>query len=296
MHPVDSTVYASAFRRSNAVLHTPQPGWGPSSHPAGYDAAVNLNAYFARIGWSGPRDATAEVLGGLMAHHMRAIPFENFDVLLGSPPSIELDALEDKLVTRKRGGYCYEHTTLFAAALEELGVRPAKHAARVIMMTPKDRSPRTHMFLTLDGVMLDPGFGGLAPRTPVALDGSEAGAHRLVRDGAEHVLEHAGQRLWTSTCEPLPHVDFVMANHFTATFPQSPFVNRIMARAFTDDGEVRISNRDVTRTRGGQTETFVLPDRRALREVVATYFGFDLPALDFVCVPSVPEWASPPSY
>jgi N-hydroxyarylamine O-acetyltransferase len=283
-------VYASAFRRDVAGLHLQRPGWGPSSHPAGYDAAVNLDAYFGRIGWHGATTPTRPVLDGLLDHHMRAIPFENFDVLLGRPPSLDLAALEDKLVTRKRGGYCYEHTTLFAAVLSELGFAPQKHAARVIMMTPKDQSPRTHMFLTLDGVMLDPGFGGLAPRVPVPIDGS-AEPHRLVRDGGEHVLEHAGQRLWTSTCEPLPHVDFVMANHFTATWENSPFVNRIMARAFTDDGEVRISNRDVTRTRGGQSETFVLPDRRGLREVVATYFGFDLPELDFVRVPSVPEWS-----
>src|SRR5205814_6694770 len=118
------------------------------------------------------------------------------------------------------------------------------------------------------GVMLDPGFGGLAPRVPLVLDGRSDTAHRMVRDGAEHVLEHAGKPLWISTCEPLPHVDFVMANHFTATYPTSPFVNRIMARAFTDDGEVRISNRDVTRIRGGETETFVLTDRRRLREIV----------------------------
>ncbi|HUS30553.1 MAG TPA: arylamine N-acetyltransferase [Kofleriaceae bacterium] len=256
---------------------------------------MNLDAYFARIGWRGPRSATGEVLAGLLAHHMRAIPFENFDVLLGAPPSLDLEALEDKLVTRRRGGYCYEHTTLLAAALEQLGFAPKRHAARVIMLTPKESAPRTHMFLTLDGLVLDPGFGAIAPRSPVPIDG-EAGAHRLVREGDERVLVFGDQRLWTSTCEPLPHIDFVMANHFTATFPASPFVNRIMARAFTDDGEVRISNRDVTRTRGGQTETFVLPDRRGLREVVAAHFGFDLPALDSVCVPSIPEWASPPSW
>lgn len=253
---------------------------------------MNLDAYLERIGWRGARTATPEVLAGLLDHHMRAIPFENFDVLLGTPPRLELDALEDKLVTRKRGGYCYEHTTLFAAALEALGFSPQKHAARVVVMTPKDQSPRTHMFLTLDGVMLDPGFGGQAPRVPLSLDGTEVGGHRVTRDGDERVLEHAGKSLWISSCEPLPHVDFVMANHFTATYPTSPFVNRIMARAFTADGEVRISNRDVTRMRGGATETYVLPNRHALREVVATHFGFDLPALESIRVPSIPEWTT----
>src|SRR5258706_2717127 len=101
---------------------------GRASHPTGYDGGVKLDAYLDRVGWRGARAATPDVLAGLLAHHMRAIPFENFDVLLGRLPKLELDALEDKLVARKRGGYCYEHTTLFAAALEELGVQPLKHA------------------------------------------------------------------------------------------------------------------------------------------------------------------------
>jgi N-hydroxyarylamine O-acetyltransferase len=262
---------------------------------------VNLDAYFARIGWHGGRTATREVLDGLLAHHMRAIPFENFDVLLGAPPSLDLDALEAKLVTRKRGGYCYEHTTLFAYMLTELGFTVKTHSARVVMMTPRHDSPRTHMFATVHAtsgtslehaLMIDPGFGGLAPRIPVRLDGTPAGGHQLVRDGDALALEHAGQRLWISSLEHDNPVDFVMANHFTATYPTSPFVNRIMARAFTDDGEVRISNRDVTRTRGDSIEKSVLPDRRALREVVAAHFGFDLPALESVRVLSIPEWAT----
>src|SRR5689334_12678856 len=69
MSPVDSTVYASAFRRDVAGLGYRRPGWGPSSHPAGYDAAVNLDAYFARIGWEGGRTATRPVLEGLLDRH-----------------------------------------------------------------------------------------------------------------------------------------------------------------------------------------------------------------------------------
>jgi len=261
---------------------------------------VNLDAYFDRIGWEGARTATRPVLDGLLDRHMRAIPFENFDVLLGNPPSLDLAALEDKLVTRKRGGYCYEHTTLFVHVLVELGFTVKTHSARVVMMTPRNQSPRTHMFATVHAagatpfepaLLIDPGFGGLAPRTPVRVDGTPSGGHRLVRDGDALALEHGHQRLWISSLEHDNPIDFVMANHFTATWAQSPFVNRIMARAFTDDGEVRISNRDVTWTREGQSETWVLSDRRALRQVVATHFGFDLPALEHVRVPSIPEWA-----
>ncbi|HTL33910.1 MAG TPA: arylamine N-acetyltransferase [Kofleriaceae bacterium] len=266
---------------------------------------MNLDAYFARIGWEGARTATRPVLEGLLDRHMRHIPFENFDVLLGKPPSLDLAALEDKLVTRKRGGYCYEHTTLFVHVLAELGFTVKTHSARVVIMTPREQSPRTHMFATVlagadtsfePALLIDPGFGGLAPRKAVRVDGTPSGGHRLVaaegamRDRGALALEHGHQRLWISSMEHDNPIDFVMANHFTATWGQSPFVNRIMARAFTDDGEVRISNRDVTWTREGQSETWVLADRRALRQVVATHFGFDLPALESVRVPSIPEW------
>ena len=250
---------------------------------------MNLDAYFARIGYRSRAD-----LPGLLRCHMRAIPFENFSVLLGDKPRIDLPSLEAKLVEQKRGGYCYEHTTLFAAVLTELGFPVKTHSARVVMVTPRDRAPRTHMFLTVGDVMLDPGFGGLAPLVPVPLDGTPAGQHRIVREADGIVLEHDGRQLWVSSLEHDQPIDFEMANHFTATWPQSPFVQRIMARAFTDAGEVRIANRDVTISSGAQnepgSEKRVLSDRKELREVVAKYFGFDLPALETISVPSIPEW------
>jgi len=98
---------------------------------------MNLDAYFARIGWRGARTATADALAGIYAQHVRAIPFENLDVLLGRPVRLELDALEDKLVHARRGGYCFEHSTLFAAVLRELGWEVRTHSARVVMMTPR---------------------------------------------------------------------------------------------------------------------------------------------------------------
>lgn len=242
---------------------------------------MNLDAYFARIGYRSRDD-----LPCLLRCHMRAIPFENFGVVVGDTPRIDLASLEKKLVEDKRGGYCYEHSTLFAAVLTELGFTVKTHSARVVMITPRHVAPRTHMFLTVGDVMLDPGFGGLAPLVPVPLDGTPAGKHRIVRDGDGIALEHDGKLLWVSSLEHDLPIDFEMANHFTATWPQSPFVQRIIARAFTETGEIRIANRDVTL----DGEKFQLADRKQLRELVAKYFGFDLPALETVRVPSIPEW------
>jgi N-hydroxyarylamine O-acetyltransferase len=262
---------------------------------------VNLDAYFARIGWHGLRAPTLEVLSGILDQHMIAIPFENVDVLLGNRPRLDIGSLERKLVDDKRGGYCYEHATLFAAVLSELGFTVKTHSARVVMATPRSSAPRTHMFLSLPAaqnptnargdVILDPGFGGGAPRAPVLLDGTPAGEHRIVHDGSDYVLEQAGKRLWVSSMEEDIPIDFEMANHFTATHPASHFTQILMMRALTEDGgQVRIRNREVTLTRGEETQTYQLTDRAQLRAVVAQHFGFDLPALETLHVPAVAEW------
>jgi N-hydroxyarylamine O-acetyltransferase len=251
---------------------------------------VDLDAYFARIGWRG-----APELAGVLERHMRAIPFENFDVLLGRPPRLALDALEAKLVRARRGGYCFEHATLFAAVLRELGHEVHTHSARVVMMRPRSAAPRTHMFLTVGDAVLDPGFGGLAPLVPVPLAGSVAGEHRMVVDAGERALEirdgDGWKRLWISSMEHDLPIDFEMANYYTATHPESAFTQRILARAFTRDGRVSIANRDATIVRGGETRTLQLPDRTALRALVAEHFGFDLPELETLRVPSIAEWS-----
>lgn len=262
-------------------------GWGPDPQPAVYDAGVD--AYFKRIGFSGPREPSFQTLAAIVARHVVAIPFENLDVLLGRPPRLDVPSLEAKLVHARRGGYCYEHATLCAAALESLGFDVKRHSARVVMVTPREQAPRTHMFLTAMGHVLDPGFGGLAPHAPVPLDGTPAGRHRLVRERGEIALYHDDQRLWVSSLEADLPVDFQMANHYTATWPDSPFVQRMMLRAFTPDGQVRVSNREVTIVRNGDATTHQLADRAELAALLRMHFGFDLD-VSSLRVPAIPEW------
>jgi N-hydroxyarylamine O-acetyltransferase len=82
-----------------------------------------------------------------------------------------------------------------------------------------------------------------------------------------------------------------MANHFKATHPGSLFVNWIVASAATPDGRVNVMNRDVTHLRAGVATKVYLPDRRALRTLLAEHFGFDLPEVETVRVPGIPDWA-----
>jgi len=264
-----------------------------------FDAAAYLN----RIEWRGRLEPLLGVATGLMRAHMRAIPFENIDVLLGRGIRVDLDSVSAKLVTARRGGYCFEHATLFAAALAQAGFAPVAHSARVVMVTPRSAAPRTHMLLSvaIDGTayVLDPGFGGHGPLVPLPLveqreirEGSDI--HRLVRRDGEWVLETSiggtMTPLWTSTLEADSPMDFLMANHFTSTWPESPFVNRLMLRALTADGRVSVMNRDVTVLRGAASEKRELADPATLRVLLVEHFGFDLPEAESVRVPAVPEW------
>src|SRR5580693_6314284 len=82
---------------------------------------LDLDAYLTRIGYTGPRDATEATLAGLYARHLASVRFENFDVFLRGGVAVDLESIQEKIVFRGRGGYCYEQAQLFAAVLERLG-------------------------------------------------------------------------------------------------------------------------------------------------------------------------------
>jgi N-hydroxyarylamine O-acetyltransferase len=265
--------------------------------------SLNLDEYLERIHWGGETRPTLDTLTGLLDAHMSSIPFENLDILLGRPVRLDLKSIQDKLVRNRRGGYCFEHGTLFAAALEKLGFKPARHVARVILFALRTAAPRTHMFLTVplaEGIfVVDPGFGALAPRVPVSVvEGAEARAdyetHWLVRDGGYWMLQaQTGDKVvdcWVSTLEQENPVDFDMGNHFTATHSSSIMVNRILMRALTKEGRVTVMNRDLTIWRENKPHSTQLANRAALRQLLVENFGFDLPDVERIRVPSIPEW------
>lgn len=267
-------------------------------------AVLDLDGYFARIQWGGETSPTYDTLAGLLHAHMSHIPFENLDVLLGRPVRLDLDGLQSKLVGARRGGYCFEHGTLLAAVMEKLGFRIFRHTARVVLVASRTASPRTHMFLKVslptDSFILDPGFGGLAPRFPVPLvdaTASNKGAltHWMVQDGPYWVLKaRSGDKVvdaWVSTLDCDNEVDFEVGNYYTSTFPASQFVNRIMMRALTPTGRVTVADRNLTIWNGNESHSTQIVDRHALRALLIEHFGFDLPEVESLRVPSIPEWS-----
>ncbi|MGO9853438.1 MAG: arylamine N-acetyltransferase family protein [Acidimicrobiales bacterium] len=200
---------------------------------------ASLEAYLDRIGL--PDDARPR-LADVHRAHATSISFENFDPFSGTPVSLEVEDLEDKFVTRGRGGYCFEHNLLLKAALESLGgTQVSPMLARVRLGPEGSPRPLNHLLLRVrdrDGTWLaDVGFGGGGLLDPVpfetGVESEQSGwRYRLVEDGAELVLQVFQDGGWNDMYgfapEPAEPVDIVVNNWFTATHPDSPFVTGIM--------------------------------------------------------------------
>jgi N-hydroxyarylamine O-acetyltransferase len=235
---------------------------------------LDLDAYLERLGLSG-RPGLAEV----HLAHACSIPFENLDPHRGVPVSLDEDALERKLVSGRRGGYCFEQNVLLKAALEQLGARVEMMLARVRAGAPPGTiRPRTHLVLRVDveGAIwhADVGFGvgTLLEPIPFGAGGvfEQAGwPYRVVEAGRELVLQTADGTDWRDLYafvpEPVPLIDVELSNWYTATYPRSPFVTGLMVTTHRADG-TRVSLTDWTElalTVQTPSETSVTPVTRA---------------------------------
>ncbi|MCW5805372.1 MAG: arylamine N-acetyltransferase [Deltaproteobacteria bacterium] len=261
---------------------------------------VNLDAYFRRIDYRGDTQPTLATLHALSAAHTIAIPFENLDVLCGTGVDLAPDAVFGKLVDARRGGYCFEHNTLFLRVLEVLGFTVAPLSARVRLGRAREYTPaRTHVFLRveLDGEswLADVGVGGLSLTCALRLDaaGEQATPHeprRIVREDGRLYHQARYTDDWFDVCEftleEMPPIDREVGNWYTSAHPGSHFRSRLtVARGLPDGGRVAILNRDLTvRRRGVVAETRTFATRAELVDALAEYFGLHFPAgTDFPC-------------
>lgn len=225
----------------------------------------DIPAYLKRIGCDAVKARDLSALQDLHARHLERIPFENIDVFLGRPGTLELDALQRKLVHEARGGYCFEQNGLFAAALRALGFNAHTLEARVRPPGATAPLPRTHMLLRVDldgrGFAADVGFGGDGPLLPVALDGTPCeqphGVYRVDRErSALHVMRLLEDGIWRDlyafTLTPAEAVDFEVAHHFTSTHPRSPFVQALTVQRCDKMARRILRGRCYTERRNGE--------------------------------------------
>jgi N-hydroxyarylamine O-acetyltransferase len=233
-----------------------------SGHPWQIER-LDLAGYLARIAVA-PRPPSRPALDELLEAHVRTFTFDNIDVLLDQHRGVGLDAVEAKFVGRGRGGYCFEHATLFGAALERLGYDVERRLGRVGDPTEK---ARTHAVVVValggDRLLCDPGFGVSTLRPITLADGAEddyggrALRVREVPEGAGRAWElhrraQAGWELAHTHDElPVRPVDVVHGHHFTSTFPTSIFRQVLMVAGHAGDRHLTVTESTVTVRRAG---------------------------------------------
>jgi arylamine N-acetyltransferase len=254
--------------------------------------AVDVAAYFDRIGYQGPAEPTVETVRALVAAHNRSIPFENLDPVMGIPVAdLSAAALTDKLVHRRRGGYCYEQNGLMGYVLEELGFGVERLAGRVVWLNPDGPLPaQTHHVLSVavpevDGrLLVDVGFGGQTLTSPIRL---EAGPVQQTRhepyrirergDGYQLEAEVRGewQPLYMFTARPQPRIDLEVGSWYVSTHPDSFFVTGVTAALVTDDARWNLRGRNLAIHRAGETEKIRFDTAGEVLDALTDRFGID---------------------
>jgi len=255
-----------------------------------------LSAYLSHLGVAVPAAPDRAALDTLIAAQLARIPFENVDPLLRRTVSIDLDSVFDKLVTRGRGGYCFELNTLLAGALAALGYRVTPLAARVRWQAPEDvLTTQSHMLLRVEAAhrsyIVDVGFGGPTPSRALALDGApdDSQPYRLApvppaADIGAYLafdLEAQGPGGWLKVyrfdLQPQHWIDFVPRSWYVSTHPDSIFLRRLMVARSVGSTRLTLANGDfAAREADGGVRRERLDSAQQVLEALASRFGLAL--------------------
>ena len=249
---------------------------------------AQIAGYLDRIGYrDSPSELlpTGELLSALHLSHLYAVPFENLDIPLGRRIELDLAELYGKIVTRRRGGFCYELNGLFAWLLESLGFKLRRLSARVF----GDDGPGPdfdHMLLLVEldePRIADVGFGDsfLEPlplhTAPVQQGGCD---YRLREEGDTWTLDQrqrgkdwAPQYVFTLDNHALS--DFSPMCEFQQTSPSSPFTRKSVCSRATPEGRITLANGRLIVTSDVRREERDVRDLGDYRALLWAHFGFN---------------------
>jgi len=247
---------------------------------------MDTRAYLQRINYTGPLDPCAETLSGLQVAHLRTVPFENLSI--HSAESIVLDdhALFEKIVGRRRGGFCYELNGLFAALLGSLGFEVAMLSARVANAAGIFGPDFDHMALLVtlaERWLVDVGFGD-SFLEPLRLDeqkGQVQGnrAYRINREGEylallQRSFDNEWKHQYRFNLKPYHYPDFAEMCRYHQTSPESHFTKeRICSRA-TNEGRSTLSGlRFLTTADDGKRQERILTNPEEYATILRDHFG-----------------------
>lgn len=231
-----------------------------------------MDAYLQRIGAS-----RSSSLAELHERHLLSVPFENLDTHMDTRIVLEIPWLYDKIVVRRRGGFCYELNGLFAELLRDLGYRVELLAARVFGADGFG-PPFDHLALLVDDAWLvDVGFGSftLRPLSWTSREDQEDpfGVFRLVDAGDDVEVLMDGEPCYRVERRPRELAEFVPTCWWQQTAPESHFRKGPMASLALPGGRITVTDNKVVVTEGGRkTSTDVEDPAAAFLERFAIKF------------------------
>ncbi|MES2494529.1 MAG: arylamine N-acetyltransferase [Pseudomonadota bacterium] len=255
--------------------------------------AFDIDAYLARITLKHRPLPDADGLALIQSSHRLSIPFENLDIRLGRTISLDPAHVFDKIVHRRRGGYCFEQNSLFLGALQALGFEARPLLGRVWLMSDGGVPPRTHTLnlVRIDGEdwIADAGFGGSYIPPMKLADSVEAWApdgasYRLSRS-EDHgwMLERRGdaatsdwQPQYSFTLDQVAPIDLEMSNHWTSTRPDTRFTTLTIVNLCLPTGFAALTDRQYKRRAGGQQVEAEIESAKAYRLRLNFVFGIAL--------------------
>ena len=250
---------------------------------------MNVHAYCERINYYGDHAATPETLRALHLAHVLTVPFENLDNFLGRLVSLEPAHLFAKIVTAKRGGYCFELNGLFSLLLEAMGFEVTRLIARV-RYGAKPPYPRSHQVLMVkiagEPWLVDVGFGGNGLLEPIPLAAGTrvrqcSEEFRLAApESGEYLLQCLVHEEWESlysfTLEPCQPVDYHYPNYFHSHSSESRFMQRRVCTIPTKDGRKMLVDRSLSIRRDGTSEKSVADSDGEYARLLHEHFGIVL--------------------
>lgn len=253
---------------------------------------MRLPTYFRRIGYRGVARPDLLTLRRLLRAHVLTVPFENLDVQLGRPLGTDPDDAYEKIVLRRRGGWCYEQNGLFGWALSAVGFEVTRVAAAVMRAERGAVSEANHLALLVrmpgseDTWLADVGFGG-SLLEPIRLEAAEYRQTpfrlglRALDGGHWQFFEDAGDGEFRYDFRAEPASEDALAGRcaLLQTDPDSSFVQNLVAQIRTPDAHTTLRGRVLSRRDPAGETTTILGSPDQLLQVLAGTFGLDEPAV-----------------
>ncbi len=246
---------------------------------------MDVQAYLNRINYQGPLTPSAETLRHLQVAHLLTVPFENLSIHAREPIVLEDEALFQKIVNRRRGGFCYELNGLFAALLRALGFKVAMLSAQVANAEGEFSREFDHMALMIeleDRWLGDVGFGDSFVE-PLRLDERDAQvqgnrAYRIVADDERLTVQRADKsNKWKAqyrfTLKPYQYSDYAEMCQYHQTSPLSHFTKARICSLLTPRGRVTLSDMRLITTEGGERREHIVATGEEYEKMLRELFG-----------------------